>query len=315
MVLTAPWSPGTPFASFQNVPQPFESGSTARVSIARNFVDSFYLHLTAANPYYFEVLKSYDWANENVPPTLSVYDVNGTVVDSSTAQPGQIVSYTPAVTGTYIFTFFGRSSYSSNEFTGGDSWVTVKDTTTGGGSEPFMASYSGPVAGLVDQYISPSANGLEVAATSNNVFIHGGAGDDKIQAYGGSNVIDGGTGSNLLIGGTGNDTFFVDDRAPSATIWSTIANFHGGDNATIWGVTADDFSLTWHDNQGPKGFAGLTGVISSSGRPGAKFTLAGFTTADLTNGRLSTNYGRSSDLPGLAGSAYLIIRDVTTSHL
>jgi hypothetical protein len=35
--------------------------------------------------------------------------------------------------------------------------------------------------------------------------------------------------------------------------------------------------------------------------------LAGFTSADMSNGRLSASYGTTADLPGLPGSQYLAI--------
>jgi Ca2+-binding RTX toxin-like protein len=117
----------------------------------------------------------------------------------------------------------------------------------------------------------------------------------------GSNVLDGGTGSNFLVGGSGNDTFFLDDRAASADIWSTVVNFHTGDSATIWGITQADFKLTWMNNQGAVGYKGLTGDFASAGHPDAKITLAGYSTADLSNGRLSLSYG------SVGGNNYLLV--------
>jgi Ca2+-binding RTX toxin-like protein len=114
----------------------------------------------------------------------------------------------------------------------------------------------------------------------------------------GNNVLDGSTGSNFLVGGTGNDTFFVDDRAAPADIWSTVAKFHSGDAATVFGVTQAGFNLSWVDGQGAAGFTGLTLVATAAGKPIASLTLAGFSSADLTNGRLAVSFGVESDGSG-----------------
>jgi hypothetical protein len=86
-------------------------------------------------------------------------------------------------------------------------------------------------------------------------------------------------------------------------------NFHSGDNATIWGVTAAGFDLTWLANQGAAGATGLTGVFVShtAGQPEAAITLAGFKPADLTDGRLSISYGTTAAQSGVPGSAYMTI--------
>src|SRR6185437_3468315 len=102
---------------------------------------------------------------------------------------------------------------------------------------------------------------------------------------------DGGTGSNFLTGGSGTDTFFVDDRVAIVDIWSTVNGFHAGDAATIWGVTPQGFTFTWVDGQGASGFTGLTLHATASGKPTASLTLTGYTQADLSNGRLSIQFG------------------------
>ena len=124
---------------------------------------------------------------------------------------------------------------------------------------------------------------------------------------GGTNVLDGSTGSNFLVGGSGTDTFFVDDRGPSADIWSTVVGFHSGDSATVWGVTPDDFKSFWVDNQGAGGYTGLTLHATADGKPTASLTLAGFTTNDMNDARLSISFGHTADLPGLAGSSFMMI--------
>ena len=64
-------------------------------------------------------------------------------------------------------------------------------------------------------------------------------------------------GSSFMTGGTGNDTFYMDDREPTSPVFSTIVNFHSGDDATIWGVNPTDFKMFAMDNQGAAGFTGL----------------------------------------------------------
>ena len=82
-----------------------------------------------------------------------------------------------------------------------------------------------------------------------------------------------------------------------------MVNFHAGDAATIWGVTPQDFSLAWADGQGAAGYTGLTLHAAASGQPTASLTLAGYTQADLTNGRLSVSFGTDS----ASGSAYMYV--------
>lgn len=169
-------------------------------------------------------------------------------------------------------------------------------------------NYSGPVSGLTDECIQISQDKLDITAFQQNSFIHTGYGDDAIDVSqcNGNNVLDGGTGSNFLSGGTGNDTFFLDDRNPAADIWSTLKGFHGGDNATVWGVTLQDFSSSL-DNQGAAGATGLTLAFTKSGQPTANLTIAGYTTQDLHNGRLTMVVGHTQDIPGLPGSDFIQI--------
>jgi Ca2+-binding RTX toxin-like protein len=119
----------------------------------------------------------------------------------------------------------------------------------------------------------------------------------------GTNVLDGGTESNFLTGGSGTDTFFVDDRGPTADIWSTVVGFHAGDAATIWGATPQDFSISWMNGQGATGFTGLTLHAAAGGRPTASLTLAGFSQADMSSGRLSVSFGSDP----ASGSAYMYV--------
>ncbi len=180
----------------------------------------------------------------------------------------------------------------------------LTNMTTGASSSAAGDAYSGPVPGLQHQYITVSTDNLNIAATAPNSFIHSGSGNDALDVSrnGGNNVLDGSTGSNFLVGGAGNDTFFVDDRAAAADIWSTVVNFHAGDDATIFGVTPADVALDWQDGQGAAGSTGLTLHATAPGKPVASITLAGYSKADLGR-RLSMSFGNEQ---GGAG-AYLYI--------
>ena len=183
----------------------------------------------------------------------------------------------------------------------------LTDTTTGTSWQQAMTAYSGPVNYLTSEFVDITSDNLNMSTTQANVFLHSGSGNDALQVTSGQNVLDGGTGSNFLTGGTGtgagagSDTFFVDDRGATAPIWSTLANFHAGDAATVWGVTAQDFNLSWVDGQGASGYTGLTLHATASGSPTASLTLVGYSSADLTDGKLSVSYGNSG------GSNYMYI--------
>jgi len=183
------------------------------------------------------------------------------------------------------------------------------DTTTGQALPSAVQAYTGPVSGLQNEYINITTDSLNISVSTPNWFIHSGAGNDAIAVSSGTNVLDGGTGSNFLTGGSGTDTFFVDDRGPAADIWSTANNFHAGDAATIWGITPQDFDLTWVDGQGAAGYTGLTLHATASGEPTASLTLVGFTSADLTNGRLTVSFGTTAATGGVPGSAYMYVYD------
>jgi Ca2+-binding RTX toxin-like protein len=177
------------------------------------------------------------------------------------------------------------------------------DTTTNTAMVAVGDAYTGPVVGLQHQYINTTSDNINLTASSPNWFIHSGSGEDAIAANGGINVLDGGTGSNFLTGGSGTDTFFVDNRGATADIWSTVVGFHSGDSATVWGVTPQDFALNFVDGQGAGGFTGLTLHATAAGKPTASLTLAGFTQADMNNGRLSVQFGTDP----ASGSAFMFI--------
>jgi phospholipase/lecithinase/hemolysin len=181
--------------------------------------------------------------------------------------------------------------------------LAVQDVTMG---QPVTAAgqpYTGPVSGLQQQYINVSADMLNITATTPNWFIHSGSAEDAIAVSSGTNVLDGGTGSNFLTGGSGTDTFFVDDRDAAAVTWSTVVNFHAGDSVTLFGITPGPSTLAFLDGAGAAGFMGLTLTATTPGKPEALVTLAGFSIADLSNGRLSMTSGTDA----ASGSVFTFI--------
>jgi len=238
---------------------------------------------------------------DGVGPAASKMEITGAIAPGATISGDFTIHNTELVSP--------RSNDFSLKISDAPTNFLVSDVTTGANSTASGNPYSGPVAGLQNELIMLTPDKINVMATTPNVFIHSGSGDDSlnVSTANGNNILDGGTGSNFLVGGTGHDTFFVDDRGPTADIWSTIKNFHSGDDATVWGLTPTDFNIAKLDNQGAVGNTGLTFSITAPGKPNANLTIVGYTTADLTNGRLSTSFGHTQDLPGLPGSDYMLI--------
>ena len=196
---------------------------------------------------------------------------------------------------------------------------TVQDQTTGTTTTLAGTAYTGPVAGLTSEFVTNTSDILNVTAQTPNSFIEiappvGGAPPSEaginVSTANGNNVLDAYGNSNFYTGGTGIDQFYEDTRTLTGNSWSTVVNFHSGDNLTLWGVTAADFTPNWiGDTYGAAGATGLTGVFvpTTAGHSEASVTLAGFKMADLTNGRLSLTYGQTATTNGVAGSAYLSI--------
>ncbi len=162
---------------------------------------------------------------------------------------------------------------------------------------------------LQAQYIYSGPGGRAVSADSDNVFIHGGDGDDAIAVHGGRNVLDGGHGSNFLTGGSGadggSDTFFVDTRG-HGVVWNTLQNFHTGDDVTVWGFNPGVSKVTWAENEGAVGARGATMHIETHGAGtgiDASVTFAGLSVTDAQS-RLGTSTGTSAE-----GSSYLYMHN------
>jgi len=190
----------------------------------------------------------------------------------------------------------------------------VTDITTGVSDWENGQAYNGPVAALQNQFITVTADNVNITATKPNNFIHTGSGNDAIdvslfQGNGGTNVVDGGAGSNFIKVNSFDsvNTVFIDNRAATADTWSTVSGFHKGDAVTIYGVTPSAATLDWEDNQGAAGATDLTLHVIEQGKPISSLTLVGYngySKADLSNGRLGVSFGNDPT----SGSSYLYVQ-------
>ncbi len=221
----------------------------------------------------------------------------------TSSSSGTLAATTPAAQDQYLFwdslhpTETGHQAIADaaeQQLTGAPV-LAVTDTTTG---KPLTANgqpYTGPVAGVQQEYISVTTDNLNISASTPNWFIYSASTLGAIAAGSGTNVLDG-NGSDFFVGGSGSDSFYVDDTHPAASIWSTIVNFHAGDSATIWGLTPGDFVLNWQDGQGAAGYTGLTLHATGSGASSASLTFAGLTSAGLSDGQLAVSSGTSGGI-------------------
>jgi hypothetical protein len=123
-----------------------------------------------------------------------------------------------------------------------------------------------------------------------NAFIISGTGDDILTAQaGGNNVLDDTGGAvNFESGGSGKDAFFL-DASKNPVSWNTIANFHAGDFAVIYGIGPQNVAASAADGLGVAGYSGLTLETYQNG--GAAFvTFAGHNTSELGSS-LVTGFG------------------------
>jgi hypothetical protein len=167
-----------------------------------------------------------------------------------------------------------------------DAQFAIQNMPQGEDHESLGSAYTGPVAGLKSEYVTPSADNLYITPYASDVFVHGGTGQNVINlgSTSGTNVADGGPGSSVMVGGSGSDTFFTDARGATHDIWNTIAGFHAGDAATLWGVTSKDFNTSWAANEGAHGYSGETlHAYSTTGRPNVSVTFAGATSPLTTS--------------------------------
>lgn len=198
----------------------------------------------------------------------------------------------------------------------------VVDTTNGQVFNVAGDKFTGPVAGIQNQWIVPTDvisenlniklnpdDNLNITAATPNVFIHSGSGTDAIDVSGvnGNNVLDGSTGTNFLSGGTGTDQFYVDDRGATADIFTTLKGFHTGDSATVWGITPANFKIVTGDNVLPTAPGVDWAFTSNTTGKNANLNIPGYTTADIGK-KLAVSFGKTPDMPNLPGSDYMLIQ-------
>lgn len=153
--------------------------------------------------------------------------------------------------------------------------ATVVDGVGGSAIQVTGDVYTGPVSGLTNEFVYLGQENINVVASTPNSFIRGGSGNDALVAQSGNNVIDGGSGSNFLTGGSGSDTFFLDVGKDQST-WSTVNNFHAGDQVTIWSETQLGVSLQWNGDLGATGYTGATTTVSEGTNAHSSLTLVGW---------------------------------------
>ena len=236
---------------------------------------------------------------------LTIFLGDGATIagDATVVASGTVLLTGPSVPGAFDFLHGGFPPVGFGEVSLA-AVCPVIDTRTNQAINVVTTSYAGPVALVEYELVRITAENLNVAPGTDNWFIRTGHGTDAIAAHGGTNVLDGGGGSNFLTGAGGHDTFFLDARAAVDDVWSTVAQFASGDAVTIWGLTDAATTLAWQDDQGAPGATGLTLHASLAGHPTMSLTLAGYSTADLTNGRVTTGTGV------VEGNAYLYLSAV-----
>ena len=220
-------------------------------------------------------------AYQSGPVTLTVARTGVTTLDA----PGNFDVNTALQAGATVTVTYSYYAPTPPATVPAPSGLSYTDTATHGSGTLTGDAYAGPVAGLAPQYIWASPDGVALSWAASNVFLHGGAGDDALAVSGGSNVLDGGTGSNFLVGASGadggHDTFFVDARG-AGTTWSTVANFHAGDVAAVFGFHAGTSTMPLAASDGVAGYTGLTLHSETAGAGtgvNASLTFAGITQA------------------------------------
>ncbi len=135
---------------------------------------------------------------------------------------------------------------------------TFAVTLAGSGSSQNIsaANYAGPVAHVSYQYLG-SSGAEAIGGTNYADFINALAGNDAVSAGAGRDVIDGGLDSNFLTGGADRDVFFLDGRSLSNT-WSTITDWEGGEQLSLWGWVPGLSRSTWDPTAGAAGWQGVT---------------------------------------------------------
>jgi hypothetical protein len=173
---------------------------------------------------------------------------------------------------------------------------TATDLTTG-----QTSLSAGVPLGTYTLFSKITPDSLNITAKIPNAFIMSGSGNDIISAQaGGNNVLDDAGGSiNFELGGSGKDAFFL-DASKNSVSWNTIADFHAGDFAVIYGINSQNLSTHATNGLGVPGLTGLTLETFQNG--GAAFvTLAGHSTSELGSS-LATGFGTDQ-----SGRSFLLV--------
>ncbi len=302
---------------------PLTAGHTYSDTLAPHQVDGYRAYVVAGVSYTLTL------SADSSPLTYSMGTEHDPV--SGTIQPGQTVTYTPTETGTfgmgisavdwgagghYSFTIGGPVTAQPPGSESGpttppvtvDSPVTVNPPIPV--DPPPAPTFTGedmttgqPLVGYGSSFAGISSDNLAVSTSVSDAFIMSGTGDDILHASGGgTNVLDdiGGT-VNFEIGSTlGKNAFFL-DASKNPVSWNTIASMHSGDFAVVYGIGPQSLANNAQDGMGVSGYTGLTLETYQNG--GASFlTLAGFSKADLTSGKLSTAFGTDA-----GGTSFLLV--------
>jgi len=230
--------------------------------------------------------------------------------DAATALQGAAASgATSSVVGTYTGANLATIAAADVQRNAGSPpHISYTDVSTDTVGFDTSTAYSGPVDYLQHQYLWPDSDSVAIQSAVPNTFLKGGPGADALAVSAGKNVLDGSSGSNFLTGGHGADggfdTFFVDARGDSVT-WSTIVNFHQGDQATIFGFFPGTSTEDFRASDGVTGYTGFT-LHSETEGPGtgvkASMTFAGIDQATAQAHFVYT----TGTLPGSIG--YLLIQ-------
>ncbi|HQT76295.1 MAG TPA: hypothetical protein PLD10_04515 [Rhodopila sp.] len=176
----------------------------------------------------------------------------------------------------------------------GDSFAL---TPLGGGTSSEI-QVKGPLASLAGGTSATSDTAAITpasltAASTSSVFTN--TASVTPAGPGSDTQLDANTTSSFVIAASGDQTFVMDVRNPTVSTFSTIANFHSGDTVKILGLSLSDFTVNLYNDVGAPGYTGLAFALSSPGHPTVNLVLSGYSTADLTNGRLSQAFGTVTD--------------------
>ena len=107
---------------------------------------------------------------QDVPDlAVSAVSLNGATVDDRAGGPADLSGAVTNPSGTLSITS-----------------IAAFDTTTNQPVAVVGEAYTGPVAGLQNEYINITPDSLNITASSPNWFIHSGGGDDAINVSGGT---------------------------------------------------------------------------------------------------------------------------------